>query len=267
MLPISQIHMPFEAKGLVLGTAIACGPVRHGFVVAVAVFVVPIAAVVRFVAATVAVGGPGVVVVVTGASGVVGGTVLVGVVTEGVVTVTTPDVVPPEPVPPSDGAVPEQNGTPVLGLVVAVGVVFVLDTGSAVVLVPDVGAVAGVVAPSPLPPSPGTPAATAIAERGPRIANAIALVASNRVNLIRGGCRRIPVPRSGGSGIPRFKRTLEPQGTAQVAVRSIVITGGWTRRGRDASRSREAERHCNRRRGQTVRGRVNRVDIAIFDPR
>jgi hypothetical protein len=257
--------MPLEAKGLVFGTAIACGPVGHGFVVAVSV--VPTAAVVRFVAATVAVGGRGVVVVVAGASGVVAGTVVVGVVTEGVVTVTTPEVAPPEPVPPSDGAVLEQNGIPVLGPVVAVDVVFVLETGSPVVFVGVAGAVEGAEPPSPLPPSPGTPAATAITERGPSTANAIALVASSRVNLIRGGCRRIPVPRSGGSGIPRFKRTLEPQATAQVAVRSIVITGGWTRRRRDASRSREAERHCNRRRGQTVRGRGIEFDIAIFDPR
>ena len=58
-----------------------------------------------------------------------------GVVTVTVVGVITPDVVPAEPVLPSDGAVLEQNGTPVLGLVVAVGVVLVLDTGSVVVFV------------------------------------------------------------------------------------------------------------------------------------
>lgn len=191
--------------------------------------VVPAGAVVRDEAATVAVGGPGIVVVGVGATGLaggaapIGGTVVVaGVVTAGVVTVTTPEFVPPELVAPSPGTVLEQNGTPALGAVVADEVVLVLDTGSAVALVVDV--VDGDATPSPLPPSPGTPA-TAVAERGPMIAIAMALVASNRINLVRGGCWRGSVPRSGGSGIPRFKRTSEPQAPAQVAVRRLVITG------------------------------------------
>lgn len=154
-----------------------------------------------------------------------------GVVTVTVVGAVAPDVVPAEPVLPSDGAVLEQNGTPTLGAVVALEVVLVLDTGGVVALVfDDAGVVAKDEPPSPLPPSPGVPDAAAIADTGPRIAIATAPIASRSGNLVRGR-RHLPVSRSGGSGIPRFKRTLEPRILAQVAVRRIVITGGshaWT---------------------------------------
>ena len=175
---------------------------------------------------------------------VTAGVVVVTEGTAGVVTVTVegavaPGVVPAEPVVPSDGAVLEQNGTPALGAVVAVEVVLVLDTGSVVALVlGDAGVVAKAEPPSPLPPSPGVPEAAAIADTGPRTAIATAPIDSSSVNLARGGCWHVPVRRSGGSGIPRFKRTLEPRILAQVAVRRIVIAGG--------SRALDMTRHVPR---------------------
>ena len=122
---------------------------------------------------------------------------------------------------------------PALGAVVAVEVVLVLDTGGVVARVVDRrGRRARRRAAEPAAAvGPAVPDAAAIAETGPRIAIATAPIASSSGNPVRGGRWRLPVSRSGGSGIPRFKRTLEPRILAQVAVRRIVITGGsraWT---------------------------------------
>jgi hypothetical protein len=214
VLDISQIHMPFEANGLLFGTGIVAGPVGQGLALALVVgLVVPAAGVtaaaLAVCAAAVAAGGAsaaagggeaggggtgtldvdGVVVCVVTAG------VVVVVGTAGVVTVTVP---PTGFVPPS--AVGEQNG---VATVVPACEVVELDVGVVVGLVLDTGAVGADAPPIPLPPSPGTPPATAVAERGPRIAIATVLVASNRVKLVRGG-RLSPVPRSGGSGVPRL---------------------------------------------------------------
>jgi hypothetical protein len=200
--------MPFEANGLRFGTGIVAGPVGQELPLALVVeLVVPAAGVTDAALAVCAAAVPA-----AGASAAAGGgdagggtgrldvdgVVAAGVVVVEMVGVVTVTVGPTGFVAPS--AMGEQKG---VATVVPACDVPLLDVGVVVALVLETGTPGAGEVPIPLPPSPGTPPATAASDTGPSIAIATVLVASNRVNLVS-GARRRSVPRSGGSGVPRL---------------------------------------------------------------